>query len=218
MVVLTGACAPPTPEEVLAEEAGAAMNTLLTSYESQVGFHHELSHWGLAGTGGEKLEWTADTAANMADFAFVLPAQEFVDAGVDPTLLVADGWIHDEEPMADPETPLLIRPYDLDATAAGPGDTTDSASAAFERLLTRFKDRLGYHEEMSHYGFSLGEGAKAEWTADSEMGAADLAFVFGAAEIEAAGADVALLEAAGWMSAAADGTTPALLIRPVSLD
>lgn len=212
----------PSPSATLLADAQAAMDSILTQFSPSVGYHEAMSHWGILAPGGEKLEWTSDTAANAADFAVVIPAQELIDAGVDPVKLVAAGWLYNEA-MSEPHpTPaVLIQPFDLDAKSAGPDANGDSASKAFARILNRFEDRLGFHEEMEHYGIKLTTGgAKIEWTQDVEMGDADLAFVLEAAPIIAAGGDPAVLEATGWMyvEASSDPATAALLIRPIKLD
>ncbi|MCK6548333.1 hypothetical protein L6R52_20970 [Myxococcota bacterium] len=207
----------------LVAESLSAMEHHLATFSSNVGFHHELSHWGLALPGDNKVEWTSDTAANIADVAFVLDAAPLVAAGVDPAALVAKGWIHNEATTGEHATPaMLIKPYDLDATPAGPmAGHEDNAADAFARIVERFPDRVGFHPELDHYALSLPGGDKLEWTKDLASNDADIAFVFVAQELLDAGADVAALEAAGWLHAAAttgEHASPELLIRPFALD
>lgn len=204
------------------DQALAAMDRILAAYPDRIGYHTELHHWGLSLGEGLKVEWTDDTSMNAADVAFVLPAAMLEEAGVDPQALAASGWLYQEAvtggEMGDMPA-LLIRPFDLGSAAAGPGGE-DSASDAFARLLGRFPDALGFHEEMQHHGLALGDGNKLEWTEDLTLGDADVAMVFEAAPLLAAGADPALLEAAGWLHV--DATTgemaaPELLVLPLAL-
>lgn len=200
-------------------DAAAAMDRLLEAYPGQVGFHHDLDHWGFTTPDGDKLEWTSDPSAGALDVAVVLRAQPLVDAGVDPDALVAAGWIYQaatSEP--DPLPARLIKAWDVSAAASDVMGDDDTAGAAFMRLLELDPERIGYHDELHHFGYALGGGEKFEWTHDLQANDADLAFVLLAQPLVEAGADVALLEAAGWLHADATETTPELLILPAALD
>lgn len=195
-----------------------AMDSLITKFPTAIGFHDEMKHWGFALPGGDKIEWTTDTAANVADFAFVLAAQPLIDAGVDSAKLEKAGWMLKAADAAMGTPALLIRPVELDAAAAGAGAAKDTASSAFARLVNRFSAKIGFHHELSHFGFAMPSGDKFEWTKDLAANDADMAFVFVAQPLVDAGANVDKLKAAGWMYSAAAGTTPALLIKPYKLN
>lgn len=204
-----------------AADSLTAMDKLLTKFPTAIGFHDEMKHWGFALPGGDKFEWTTDTAANVADFAFVLAAKPLVDAGVDTAKLEKAGWMFKAADAAMGTPDLLVKPIDLDATAAGTGTAKDSASNAFARLVNRFSTKIGFHHELSHFGFAMPTGDKFEWTKDLTVNDADMAFVFVAQPLVDAGANVDKLKAAGWLyQAATTGTsaTPALLIKPYKLD
>lgn len=207
-----GATTPTTASESL-----TAMDSLLAKYPSAIGFHDPMKHWGFKFASGDKIEWTADTSANVADFAFVLAAQPLVDAGVDVAKLKAAGWLYNDADPAMGTPAVLVKPVDLDATAAGPTGT-DSASSAFARLVNRFPTSIGFHMELQHYGFKMPTGDKFEWTKDLAANDADMAFVLVAQPLVDAGIDLAKIQAAGWLYQAATDTTPALLIKPFRLN
>jgi len=200
-------------------DASAAMDRLIEAYPDQVGYHHDLEHWGFTTPAGDKLEWTADPSAGTLDVAVVLRAEPLVAAGVDPDALVAAGWIYQAATGdPDPMPARLIKAWDVSAAASDVMGDEDTAGAAFMRLLELDPERVGYHDELHHFGFALGGGEKVEWTHDLSANDADLAFVLLAQPLVDAGADVASLEAAGWLHAEATGSTPELLILPAALD
>lgn len=214
---------PGQPSATLAAESLAAMESHLGKYPDRIGFHPELSHWGFTTPAGDKFEWTADTAANVADLAVVLLADPLVAAGVDPNALQAKGWLYNPATTGDHSTPaVLIKPYDLDSTPAGPAaGTQDGAAAAFRRIVERFPARIGFHHELDHYGLTLSGAEKFEWAKNLSTNTIDLAFVLEADDLLSAGADVSKLKAAGWVYSEAttgEHASPALLIKPVSLD
>ncbi|MPN46959.1 hypothetical protein SDC9_194558 [bioreactor metagenome] len=66
-------------------KASESFVNIIKENKKEIGFHAELSHWGLKLPTGEKFEWTKDTSANEIDFAMVVPADQFTKAGVDVT-------------------------------------------------------------------------------------------------------------------------------------
>jgi len=89
------------------------------------------------------------------------------------------------------------------------------ASAAMDRLLEAYPDRVGYHHDLEHWGFTTPAGDKLEWTSDPSAGALDVAIVLRAEPLVAAGVDPAALVDAGWISqpATTDPDAPALFIK-----
>jgi len=209
-------------DDDLAKNGVAAFKKILQDNPKLVGFHDELSHWGLTFSTGDMFEWTKDTGINKADMALVLVADPLVKAGLDIKKL-DDKWIYKpaEEMMGKKLPNRLIKPFNLDDQSAGPQDK-DSAPAAFQRIADRFPANFGYHDELSHYGFKLGDGDKFEWTKDVHINDADVAFVLLADPLIQAGLDIKKLDQSWIFKPAAEdpmmGKTPNLLVKPIKLN
>ena len=59
------------------------------------------------------------------------------------------------------------------------------------------RDRIGYHEELDHYGIALGGGNMFEWAKDLAKNDKDLVFVLNPEPFVKAGLDPSKL-AGGW--------------------
>ena len=95
---------------------------------------------------------------------------------------------------------------------------SDGALAAFNAIVRANQDRKGYHDAMKHWGLSLPEGAKVEWTKDTSANELDFAMVIPAEPFIRAGLDVNRLEGTGYVFQAAKieagESLPDLLLHP----
>ncbi len=98
---------------------------------------------------------------------------------------------------------------------------SDDALAAMNAIVEQNKDRKGYHDELKHWGLSLTDGDKFEWTKDTSANEIDYAMVLSADPFIAAGLDVEKLENSGYvfeMSTMNKDMPPAnLLIHPFNV-
>ena len=79
------------------------------------------------------------------------------------------------------------------AAATGGKDVT----ATFRQILATYRDRIGYHEKLDHYGFALGDGNMVEWAKDLSTNDKDLVFVLNTGPLIQAGLDPNKVE--GWV-------------------
>jgi hypothetical protein len=172
----------------------AAFERVLASDPKSVGFHEELSHYGFALASGEKFEWSKDMGANKADLAMVMPAKEFIDAGLDVTRLDPADWLYAEAEPAHGTPALLIKLWNV---ADEKGEAKNEPEA-MEKIVAADKDILAYHEEKDHFALFMGEGFEVVWADDLKAQAEDLVFVLKAEPLVAAGLDIAKLEGFGW--------------------
>lgn len=80
-------------------------------------------------------------------------------------------------PPATPETPGL-----------------EDGVKAFQTLLEKYPKQVGYHEELSHWGFAPEEGYKFEWSSNASANKADFALVLPAEALVSAGLKVDQLD------------------------
>ncbi len=110
------------------------------------------------------------------------------------------------------------------ASAAAPATTVQGRLMdTFASILASYRDRIGYHEKLDHYGFALGQGNMVEWAKDLATNDKDLVFILDPAPLVAAGVDPA--KVAGWVFAQVEvkdaaGKTVLVdkLLRPYNLD
>ncbi|MBP1920264.1 hypothetical protein [Youngiibacter multivorans] len=188
----------------------AAFERVLASDSKSVGFHGELSHYGFALSSGEKFEWSKDMGANKADLAMVMPAKEFIDAGLDVTKLDPAEWLFVEAEPAHGTPALLIKTWNV---ADEKGEAKDEPEA-MEKIAAADKDILAYHEEKDHFALFMGEGYEVVWADDLKAQPEDLVFVLKAEPLVDAGLDIAKLESFGWSFKAASNDNMGMGANP----
>ncbi|WP_017413535.1 hypothetical protein [Clostridium tunisiense] len=194
-VTITGCGNKGSVDETKAKASEAYVN-IIKENKKDVGFHAELSHWGLKLSSGEKFEWTKDTAANEIDFAMVIPADTFTKAGVDVNKIDAKELVF--KPAASEggmETPnLLVRPYDL----SDKKQNSNGAEDAFKRLLKFDQVPVSYDSAAKNYVLNLGDGYKVHWTEELGQNPSDIIFTIKAEPLIQAGLDVGKISKEGW--------------------
>ena len=173
-----------------------AFNTIVKTYPENKGFHKALSHWGFKLPTGEKFEWTKDTSANKADFAMVMLADPFINAGLDVKKLDENQWMF--KPAGKDEgvdlPNLLIKPYNVSDKKVD----SDGSEDAMRRVLKQDSKLVKYHADQKHYRLMLGEGFEVQWTEQLGLNNADMIFVIKAEPLVKAGLDINKLEGSGW--------------------
>jgi hypothetical protein len=76
---------------------------------------------------------------------------------------------------------------------------TKGAVEAFQKILKAYPKNVGFHQALSHWGFSLPSGEKFEWTKDLSANKIDLAMVLMADQFVKAGLDVKKLDKKLWI-------------------
>lgn len=177
-------------------KASESFVNIIKENKKEIGFHAELSHWGLKLPTGEKFEWTKDTSANEIDFAMVVPADQFTKAGVDVTKIDSKELVF--KPAANEggmETPnLLIKPYNLNDKK----QNSNGAEDAFKRLLKVQEVPVSYDANSKNYALNLAEGYRVNWTEKLGENPSDIIFTIKAEPLIKAGLDVNKISQEGW--------------------
>jgi hypothetical protein len=93
-------------------------------------------------------------------------AKPFLDAGLDPEKLPDAISFYDDMLMVGTKLGNDQLKYGGEPTPLG----------AYEQIVKNYRDTIGYHAALDHYGVNLGDGNLFEWAKD--MGANDKDIVF----------------------------------------
>jgi hypothetical protein len=196
------------------DDALEAFIKIVKSDSSKKGFHAPLKHWGFK-LDDDKFEWTKDTSANKIDFAMVMLAKPFLDAGLDPKKLKGSNYVFKpegkESGMKIPN--LLIHPFNLNDKK----QTAQGSKDAFRRLLKEDSNLVKYHKGMKHYRLLLNDGFEVQWSEKLGLTNADMVFIIDANPLIDAGLDISKLDDSGWIFKKADndemGNHPNRLVK-----
>jgi hypothetical protein len=89
---------------------------IITTYRSNVGYHKQFDHYGIALGNGNMFEWASNIATNDKDIVFVLNPDPFIKAGLDPAKTA--GWVFTKVTVRDDsgkdiQVDKLVKPYNL---------------------------------------------------------------------------------------------------------
>lgn len=193
------------------DAAYKAFSNIIKQNKDKIGFHAELSHWGYTLPTGEKLEWTKDTSANVADIALVMLADPFINAGLDVKKLDENEWLY--KPAAKEEGQdlpnRLVKPYNISDKKQKSSGSED----AIRRIIRQKPELVKYDSESKKYSISLGKGFEAQWTEEIGATSSDIVFVLNAEPLIKAGLETNKLQGSYWTFKPAKGDTPAQLIK-----
>lgn len=173
-----------------------AFNKIVKAYPEKKGFHKALQHWGFKLPTGEKFEWTKNMGANKADFAMVMLADPFIEAGLDVNKLDKDEWIFKPAGKEDGnELPnLLIKPYNV----SDKNQNSNGSEDAFRRILKENQNLVIYDKDSRYFRLILGEGYEVQWAEELGLNDADVKFVLKAEPLIKAGLDINKIQGTGW--------------------
>jgi hypothetical protein len=112
-----------------------------------------------------------------------MDAKPFLDVGLDVTEIPYDFF----------EDKIMIY-EELWSSSPSPGDTP---LAAYEQIVNRRRDIIGYHADMDHYGISIKEGNVFEWAKNLNTNDKDIVFVLNPQPFMDSGVDINNIE--GWV-------------------
>jgi hypothetical protein len=210
-----GSC---TETDVVAKGAAASFEALVKKLGSQVSWNRIDQALELDSPAGDAFKISGDFSRNnndgmTPDLELAFSAAPFLSAGLDLaslapskeiTYAIEDGMfmLHFEwsgealKPLEGADGKPLAAPG-IDQPAEG-------MVHAFKQLAAGWRDRVGYHEKLDHYGVALGGGNMVEWAKDLDTNDKDLVFVLNPEPLVAAGLDPAKLKKAGWILAMVD--------------
>lgn len=163
--ILLSGCA---TTDVVGESAKSSFREVIEASGSSVTEDEENGGWSLtAPDSSARFIWSEDTSKTPThDVMLVLDAAPFIAAGLDVNALEDGIYIND----------TLMLGVDLGNEAAS-YDGTITPEAAFDQIVLSYRDSIGYHEVLDHYGVDAGNGNKFEWAKDMSKNDKDIVFV-----------------------------------------
>ncbi|WP_055667286.1 hypothetical protein [Desnuesiella massiliensis] len=176
------------------DNAYKSINSIIKENRDKVGFHAEMSHWGLSLQGEEKFEWTKDPSSNEADFAMVILADPFIKAGLDTNKLDSKEIIFKKASKEGnmENSNLLIRPLNI----SDKRQNSDGAEDAIRRLFKM--DKTNIKGEDNYYKLDLGSSFEVKWKYQEEDKSAEVIFYIDPEPLFKAGLDRNNMDETGW--------------------
>lgn len=184
MVVLT-ACA---STDTVGKFAVKSFDAMAIELEIEPAYDDAKGAWALTTPTGERFLMTSDFAG-QTDVTHELDLQTFVTAGLDVALL--DQALY----QVDEANGKLLVVGDLGSDSLGV-ESSKSMKDAVEGIVKNYRESIGYHSKLDHYGIAMGNGNMLEWASDMSKNDKDLVIVLNPEPLIAAGVDPTKLE--GW--------------------
>ncbi len=174
--------------DVIGQVATTSFDALLKAIPDKVVADDMNGGWALqAPDNSARFIWSKDFSQSPThDVMIEFASKPFVDAGLDISKLPA-GMAYDDMIM------LGTKYGDEALTYNGEPTPLDS----FNQIVKLKRERIGYHEDLDHYGIDLGDGNKFEWAKDMSTNDKDIVFVVDPKLFIDAGVDPTKVE--GWV-------------------
>ncbi len=200
--------------DVVGKQSISSFSAVLDASGGNVQADELNAGWSLkAPDGAARFIWSEDYSISpIHDVMLEFDAQPFIDAGLDTSKLSENVQFYDNMLMVGTKLGTNKLTYDGDPTPL----------AAYEQIVKLYRDSVGYHAALDHYGVSLGDGNMFEWAKDMETNDKDIVFVLNPEPFINAGVDPNAIE--GWVFAKVtvdmDGkpTEVDKILKPFDLD
>ncbi len=134
--------------------------------------------------------WSRDYSKSpLYDIMLEFDAGPFIDAGLDTAKL--------PESIVFYEDKLVVGKKLGDDELKYDGEATPFAS--YEKIVAKYRDSVGYHTALGHFGIKLGDGNMFEWAKTVSTNDKDIVFVLNPGPFISAGVDPDAVE--GWVFA-----------------
>lgn len=190
IIVSLSACG---QSDVVGKIAKTSFETVLGAIPDQIEADEMNGGWSLnAPDDSARFIWSKDYSKSpLHDVMIEFDAQPFIDAGVDVNKL-PQGIAFEDKIMLGTDLGNDELKYS--------GEVTPSLS--FNQLVDLYRESIGYHEVLDHYGVDLGNGNKFEWAKDMSTNDKDIVFVVDPEIFIEAGVNPDTLE--GWKYASVE--------------
>lgn len=177
--------------DVVGKGSITSFGALLDAVPGQVAADELNVGWSLgAPDGTARFIWSEDYSKSpLHDVMLEFDAQPFLNAGLDPDKLPGE--------IAFYENMLMVGKKLGDNELKYSGAPTPLAS--YEKIVESYRDTVGYHTALDHYGVEVGNGNMFEWAKDLSTNDKDIVFVLNPEPFLAAGVDPNNVE--GWVFA-----------------
>lgn len=174
--------------DVVGKVAITSFEDVVALDSNQVTFDEMNNGWALSSPGGERFVWGKDfSSADKPDFMIELDATPFVNAGLDGSKLDKEMYLF------DPSTNILMVRAEVGNDSLGASDTTKPMDT-FKAIVNTYRENIGYHEKLDHYGVKMGGGNMFEWAKDMSTNEIDIVFILDPQALIDAGVDPAKVE------------------------
>ncbi|MDD3414048.1 MAG: hypothetical protein PHY47_08605 [Lachnospiraceae bacterium] len=134
--------------------------------------------------------WSKDYRSTpLYDIMLEFNAQPFLDAGLDTSKLPENITFYDNMLMVGKNLGEDKLKYSNEVTAL----------SSYEQIVNLYRDTIGYHTALDHYGVNVGEGNLFEWAKDMNKNDKDMVFVLNPQPFIDAGVDPNAVK--GWVFA-----------------
>jgi hypothetical protein len=176
--------------DVVGKVAVTSFEAVLNKIPDKIASDEVNNGWSLASPTGERFVWGKDfSKEGMPDIMLEFDAKPFINAGLDVNKLPKDMYLYVSNMNL-----LMVHAElgDKKFTYNGEVKPLDS----FKKIVENYRDSIGYHEKLDHYGVALGNGNMFEWAKDINTNDKDIVFVLNPQPFIDAGVDPAKVE--GW--------------------
>ncbi|MDR1262372.1 MAG: hypothetical protein LBK46_02655 [Oscillospiraceae bacterium] len=161
--------------DVVGQQSITSFDTILKTMPDNVKADELNVGWALSAPDDSvRFIWSEDySRAPLHDVMLELDAQPFLDAGLD-TEKLPDNYVFYESVAMDGAmgAPMLM----VGAKLGGDKLTysgAPTALAAYEQIVSKYRDSINYHTSLDHYGVKLGDGNMFEWAKDMKTNGYD---------------------------------------------
>jgi hypothetical protein len=174
--------------DVVGKDSAVSFDAVLEAAADRVEADEMNAGWSLsAPDGAARFIWSGDYSKSpLHDVMLEFDARPFIDAGLDTDKL--------PENIVFYEDLLMVGRKLGDDALQYEGDPTPQA--AYGQIVSLYRDAIGYHAALDHYGVDLGDGNLFEWAKDMGTNDKDIVFVLNPAPFIAAGVDPDAID--GW--------------------
>lgn len=154
--------------DVVGEVAKTSFESVLEAIPDQIEPDEMNGGWSLSAPDDTaRFIWSEDYSNSpIHDVMIEINAQPFISAGLDVNKL-PEGIAFDDKLMLGTKLGNDEIKYSEEATPI----------ASFNKIVELYRESIGYHEVLDHYGVDLGDGNKFEWAKDMSTNDKDIVFV-----------------------------------------
>lgn len=179
--------------DLIGKVAKTSFAEVVKAIPNQVEVDEMNGGWSLNSPDGTaRFIWSSDYSKSpLYDVMIEFDAEPFINAGLDVNKL-PEGLVFEDKIMLGTKLGKDELKYNGEATP----------EASFNQIVTLYRDSIGYHEVLDHYGVDLGDGNKFEWAKDMDTNDKDMVFVVNPEIFIEAGVNPDAVE--GWAYAAVE--------------
>lgn len=174
--------------DVVGSQSVASFEAVLKAIPDKVEADEMNAGWSLsAPDDAVRFIWSEDYSKSpLHDVMLEFDAKPFLDAGLDTGKLPENIQYYEDKLMVGTKLGNDALKYSGEVTPL----------AAYEQIVNLYRDSIGYHTALDHYGVKLGNGNMFEWAKDMSKNDKDIVFVLNPDPFIAAGVDPNAVE--GW--------------------